>query len=254
MKLEEKLRLIRDHCLNAEPAALPFANAGDRWGLYREMVRTRLEGALASTYRRTRARIGEARFSELTSGFLDAQSIATRYFWRVPLLFYQDVLSGLDEAAERELAEYEMLRWTIRHEEAPHLEVPVALDFEKRPLFKAPFAIFRAAHSLREAEAGSGAPQEAAEAGASRPIKTYLLFRDGDERLKELRLNEGAARLIEELSRGELSLAEGVRALSAKEGFAIDQAYLEKLSALLATLVEEGFLLGSIASIKDVSS
>lgn len=240
MTLEERLRRIRDYCLDEEPAPLPFSEEDDRWALYREMVRARHEGALRSTYRRTAKLLGDARFGELVSAFLGSGGIKTRFFWRVPLLFYQDALSALAEPRERELAEYEMLRWSIRHEEAPRSSPPVELDFEKRPLFKAPFALLRTSHLQLDVDEDRGA-DEAPSLGP----RVFLFFRRADERLRQLRLSESAARIIEELSDGKKTLKDAIITLSQREGFAIDAPYLEKLSALLATLVEEGFLLGS---------
>ena len=238
--LEERLRRIRDYCLDEEPAPLPFSEEGDRWALYREMVRARHEGALRSTYRRSAQLLGDARFAALVLAFLGSGGIKTRYFWRVPLLFYQDALSALAEPSERELAEYEMLRWSIRHEEAPRSSPPVELDFEKRPLFKAPFALLRASDLPLQV----GEAREEHKAASPGP-RVFLFYRSADERLRQLRLSESAARIIDELSDGKKTLKDAIIALSQREGFAIDAPYLEKLSALLATLVEEGFLLGS---------
>lgn len=241
MTLEERLRLIRDYCLAAEPTPLSFAGENERWALYREMVRARHEGALASAYRLTRGQLGEASFAELARNFLEDPSIRTRYFWRIPISFFDETLSHLNDPVVREIAEYEMLRWKIRHEEAPPLPTAAPLDFDARPLFKRPFAIFRARHPRLEL----GNDEEAGEESKSAP-RPLLLFRNADEKLRELSLSENGARLIEQLSHGQSSLKESVLTLSEQEGFSIDAPYLEKLSTLLAALFEEGFLLGSI--------
>lgn len=234
MKLEEKLGRLTSYCLERDPAPLSFANDEERWALYRQMVRSRHLGAISATYKRTLKLLGQSAFETRVASFLDSKAITTRYFWKVPLAFYENSLRDLADPSARELAEYEMLRWKIRNEEAPRTLQPAALDFERRPLFRRPFALFFAEHRVDfEGEERVLDPSR------------ILLYRHAEERLKTLRLRERGARLLSALTSSTKSLKETIAELSTREGFAIDAPYLEWLSTFLATLIEEGFLLGS---------
>ena len=103
-----------------EPSADDLVALGspERFGVYRKMVRHRLDKVVRAALPRTLQALGEDETSALITAFFDEAPPRTRWFREVPEHFGAFALArfgGSSPAHLRELCEFELARWTVQH-------------------------------------------------------------------------------------------------------------------------------------------
>jgi hypothetical protein len=223
-----------------------------RWQAYRRMVRARFYQVVDHGFERLIGAIGADRFHRLVDRFLAEQPPRSPYLRDVPGEFLRFVENRRDVLGELAPYALDLMRYewaeldaAYSHEEVRPDEV-TELDME-RP------AVLSPAHRLLDLEYrvhtmgtdGSGAPT------APDPI-ALLLYRDRrTHEVETLELTPVAAMMLAAIEAREggafRPLVQVVRDAAERHGAAVDVAFVDALSALLADLTERGVLLGSRA-------
>jgi hypothetical protein len=209
----------------------------ERFRIYRNMVRHRLEKVVRAALPRTVHALGEDEATALITAFFDEAPPRTRWFREVPEHFGAFALSRFGASSVpylAELCEFELARWTVQHLESQPATSVVALDFALPPVTTPALRRLRVQHrvDLR----GLTPRAEAA---------NLAVYRRLDDKPATWVLNDIAAALLDAFVEGTGSLAERVQAVTRARDVAIDETFLERLSALLADFLERGVLLGS---------
>ncbi|MEZ4287393.1 MAG: DNA-binding domain-containing protein [Polyangiales bacterium] len=198
----------------------------ERWRLYRRLVRTRIRGLLVAAFPRTQKVVGDNVFVQWVDAYLHAGGPSTPYFYELATEFADRVL-GTDDALRNpewaaNLLRLERAQWFARH--APADEQPTAaFNFESAPLLSRSLTLLRLHYAVQNV------------ADTYAPAATRLcVYRDSEHRSAVWELNDMAADLIERWLTTDESVTESVRALTIDRGLGINEAYIEKLSALIA--------------------
>ena len=222
-----------------EPSDEDLAALGspERFRLYRNMVRHRLDKVVRAALPRTLRALGEDEASALITAFFDEAPPRTRWFREVPEHFGAFALTRFGDSGPahlRELCQFELARWTVQHLESEPDTTVVALDFTLPPVTTPALRRLRVQHrvDLR----GTEPRAEAA---------NLAVYRRLDDKPATWVLNDIAAALLDAFVDGQGSLAERVQAVTKARDVAIDEHFLERLSAMLADFLERGVLLGS---------
>ena len=222
-----------------EPSDADLQQLGspERFRMYRNMVRHRLDKVVRAALPRTLRALGEDEASALITAFFDEAPPRTRWFREVPEHFGAFALARFGETSPvhlRELCLFELARWTVQHLESEPAVNVVALDFNLPPVTTPALRRLRVQHrvDLRGTEPRPGPANLA-------------LSRRLDDKPATGRLNRIAPALLDAFVDGQGSLAERVQAVTPARDVAIDENFLERLSALLADFLERGVLLGS---------
>lgn len=209
----------------------------ERFRIYRNMVRHRLDKVVRAALPRTFRALGEDEASALITAFFDEAPPRTRWFREVPEHFGAFALGRFGEDSPpflRELCEFELARWTVQHLESEPDTHVVALDFNLPPVTTPALRRLRVQHRV-----DLRGPEPRVEA------KNLAVYRRLDDKPATWVLNDIAAALLDAFVDGQGSLAQRVQAVTKARDVAIDETFLERLSALLADFLERGVLLGS---------
>lgn len=237
-------RSLRRVCFapDADPADLARLGPG-RWTLYRELVRSRIVGALGEALPRTRDAAGAARFERWIARWLDESPPRTRYVRELMPQF----VAWRDGLAETDLPP--LFDDLLRYEVALHA-VGLAPDPTADELRAAPFEMHRPARfhpvlrrlDLRWPVHARHCERETAPAPAPCAV---LVYRDPRRfHAETLALSPVAARVLDAMREGGEVTAAVQRALSAEDLHA-SAAFVESFADLLADLMERGVLLGA---------
>jgi len=227
---------LADHGVSGEDADAIVA-APPRLALYRRLIRNNLVGVASQMMPRTRARLNalaSGAFDAAFDAFLATQGPRTHYLRDVPAEFLAwatprwtasaDIPAYATDLAMHELAEFQVAALPAAEARPPlgelALDRPLVLA-EAQRLMRYRFAV----HELPE-DVGDRSEPEA------RPV-SLLVYRDADDALGSMELSPIAARIFESLV-AKLPL-----------GQALTDALLADAATLLATLGEEGVLLGA---------
>lgn len=238
--LADHARAIHRVCFDSEPseADLEALGSRERWLVYRDLVRTRLIGVIDAALPRTKAAVGEDSFQRTIDEWLDAGGPKTRYFRHVPnelAEFSIPVWRDAPEPWTADLARYEIASWSVRH--APPNRTPEAeFTFESQPLVATAVQVVRLtypAHRAPTPETGY----------VPEPI-ILCLYRNENHRAVPQELNPLAADLLEAWQHERETVAESVQRVAAAHGTQIGPTFIEKLSTLVTTFIQQGVLLG----------
>jgi hypothetical protein len=249
-------RTLKELLLAKAPTPERWSELGretTRWQAYRRMVRSRFYQTIDHGFERMIGAVGVECFHALVDRFLDEDPPRSPYLRDLPGEFLRFVeahlvaLEGLPPYA-LDLMRYEWaeLDTAYDHEEVRPEDV-IALDMQKPAVLSPAHRLLKlefAVHSM--GTDGSGAPALCA------PV-SLLLYRDRHTHdVETLELTPVAATMLAALERRRADpppapLVEVVRQAAAAHGAAVDVAFVEALSALLADLTERGVLLGSRA-------
>jgi hypothetical protein len=238
--LADRALAIHRVCFDSEPSKADLTALGspERWLVYRELVRSRLGGVIEAALPRAKHAIGEDAFQRLVDEWLSAGGPTTRYYRHVPNELASFAIPTLEDAEApwaADLMRYEIASWSVRH--APPDPTPEAeLAFDRQPVVGSAVKLLRLDYPVHES------PTPAA---GYRAVPTALcLHRNEAHRAVPRVLNPLAADLLEAWQRGEETVAEAVERVAATHGTEIGPAFVEKLSALIASFIEQGILLG----------
>ena len=238
--LAETARAIQRVCFDAEPseADLELLGSRERWLVYRDLVRTRLVSVIDAALPRTRAALGSESFRRTIDEWLGTGGPSSRYFRHVPselAAFAIPIWRSTEEPWLADLAAYEIASWRVRH--APSDPAGDSdFTFDRRPVVGAGVAVLRLDHPVHEAPTP--------EAGYERSPVILCLYRNAQHRAVPQILNPLAADLLEAWQRSEETVAESVQRVAAAHEVQIAPAFIEKLSTLITSFIEQGVLLG----------
>ena len=223
---------------------LAVLGSAERWLLYRSMVRARFIKVVKAALPRTRTALGDEAWLTWIGEWLAESAPSTRYFREVPEGFAAYAVPRLRASSDlpawvADLAEYEVTTWRVKYVEAIP-EGLVEFHFDRAPATNPTLTLLRLAHPVHR----KPTPRE-----GFAPEETHLaVYRSADNESITWQVNPMAAALIEAWIPGDRPLSESVKAVAEARGTALGQAFLEKLSAMLADFLERGILLGSKGS------
>lgn len=226
---------------DVDDARLGQLGPPSRWRVYRNMVRRRLRNLIHAAMPRTLRHLGEATFDGHVDAYFEQSPPTERYFREIPERFAAFLRERQPETgAIRELIDYELSAWTVKYVDArlPSGVVVTDFAFDKPPVCTPALRFFRARYPVHDKRADLAEPRDV----------NLAVYRRADHKAGTWELNDIAAALLETWIPGDRSMTECVQVVTRARGTAIDQAFLEKLSALLADFLERGILLGSRAS------
>ncbi len=225
-----------------EPSASDLALLGEpeRFRMYRSMVRSRLEGMAQVAFARTREALGQAAFSACFSRFLEERSPASPLIREVIASFGEFALDAAALFASapghaRDMLRFEHAKWGLAYADVAQPEVGVdgvrELDFEGVPVLNPLLRCLRFSHRVHEPE--------------PRADLTFLLmYRPaGVDQVRWYPVEDWFSELLEASSAEPLVVT--VRRVCERAGLAIDQDFLERLSAAIALALERGVWVGS---------
>ena len=215
-----------------------------RLGVYRELVRNTLRGALRIAIPRTIARLGDV-FEEYFGRFTEAGRPTTRYLRAVigEFLDFCEPHWAQDPRVmpyAHELARHEALHIEVGSTEP--LEAPRELGelgIEARLLFTEASRLVHytyAVHRLRDDLDDRSDPDPT-------PVDLFV-YRSPAHEVRYLELSPAAAAILRRLLRGE-TLGASLRESAAELGVALDAPMIRGTAELLADLAERGALLGA---------
>ena len=227
--LADRAKAIQRVLFDPEPsqADLDLLGSGERWLVYRDLVRSRLVHVLGVALRRTREAVGDQAFRRVIDEWMNAGGSRTRYLRLVPdelAEFAIPVWQATDPSWVRDLARYEIARWEVRHA-PPEPDSSEPFAFDRRPLVRRTMKILRLDYPVH---------QTPTPASGYDPEPTLLcVYRDANHEPATRTLNALAADLLESWQRADETVTESIERIAAAHNTPISPAFVEKLSALI---------------------
>ena len=242
--LHEHFQRMQRVCFDSEPSEqdLDALGSKDIWLIYRSMVRNRLIDIIHTALPRTRDSVGEKSFDAHVHKWLSKGGSLTRYFRHVPSEFAAFALEesfGSTEAWVDDLLRYEIAGWEVKQGPSTD-EVPQEFSFKKRALMNPALRLLRLEYPVHE----KPTPTDGYNAEATQ----LCIYRDSEFEALTWTLNPIAADLLDAWKSGDRTTTQVVQEVTTRRGVAIDETFLEKLSALLADFLQKGIILGSKAT------
>lgn len=241
--LVDTAKAIQRVCFDFEPSEhdLELLGSRERWLIYRDLVRTRMTTVIEAALPRTKAAIGNDSFRRMIDEWLATGGSETPYYRQVPNELAAFAIPVWQDTAPpwlADLARYEITGWSVRH--APPDSTPDAeFTFDARPVLGAAVSVLRLDYPVHQTPTP--------DAGYDHDPVILCLYRDEEHRATLQTLNPLAADLLQAWQRAEETVAESVQRVAAAHDTAIGPAFIEKLSTLISTFVEQGILLGGHA-------
>ncbi|AKF10410.1 putative DNA-binding domain-containing protein [Sandaracinus amylolyticus] len=236
MTVADLQRAMQRVCFDAAPSREDLALVGsERALLYRELVRSRLRELVSKVLPKTEAALGRARTSALFDAFLAEAPPRSRFFREVIPELVAFALPRVEGHA-RDVLLLESTRWELAWRAGEVHGDVVELDLEKIPVAHPTLRVLALGHAVHR-------DVEPPPAGAF----FVCVHRRPDHVVETRTLDATSFALVRAWARGDRPAIDGVREVLAAEGRAPDQAFVEKMSALLTALLEAGALLGSRA-------
>jgi hypothetical protein len=238
--LADRAKAMQRVCFGAEPseADLELLGSRERWLVYRDLVRNRLNTVIGVALARTKSAIGEDAFGRAVDEWFDTGSPKTRYLRYVPselAEFAIPIWQRTEAPWVADLAGYEITAWDVRHAPANPTQTG-EFAFDRKPVVATAVKVLRLAYPVQNKPAPSTGYE---------PDPTILcVYRDKNHRPIPRRLNPLAADLLEGWQRADQTVAESVQQVAAAHGTQIGPDFIEKLSTLIADFIQRGILLG----------
>ena len=238
--LADHAKAMQRVCFGAEPseADLELLGSRERWLVYRDLVRNRLNQVIRVALSRTRDAIGEDTFARAVDEWFSAGSPKTRYLRHIPgelAEFAIPIWQRTEAPWVADLAGYEITAWDVRH--APADTAPSSeFAFDRRPVLATAVRVLRLAYPVQT--------KPTPDAGYEPDPTILCLYRDRDHRPIPRKLNPLAADLLEAWRDADQTVAESVQRVAAAHHTHIGPEFIEKLSTLIADFMQRGILLG----------
>ena len=227
-------------CFGAEPsdADLELLGSRERWLVYRDLVRNRLNHVIGVALARTKNAIGEDAFARAVDEWFSTGSPRTRYLRHIPAELAElaiPIWQRTEAPWVADLAGYEITAWDVRH--APVDPMPTSeFAFDRKPVVATAVRVLRLAYPVQHKPTPGGGYE---------PEATILcLYRAKNHRPIPRKLNPLAADLVEAWQRADQTVAESVQQVAAAHRTQIGPDFIEKLSTLIADFIQRGILLG----------
>ncbi|HEY8427899.1 MAG TPA: putative DNA-binding domain-containing protein [Sandaracinaceae bacterium] len=213
----------------------------ERWLMYRRMVRHRLFEMARAGLPRTAELLGKARFDAAVSRYLEDGGPRTRFIREVVHELVAHALPAWEADASLpahlgDLVRYEDAKWRVASAE---LDVPDAgeFDFERVPVVNPTVARVPLRYRVDKDPKSPAALDE---------THLALVYRKpGSPRVFTYVLNEIGGRLFEAWSSG-ASCADGARRVLECLGREPDARFIDGMAGVLADLIEQKVILGSV--------
>lgn len=250
MRLAEYQRAVMRVSFDLEPSASDLALLGDeqRFRMYREMIRGRLEDMAQIAFKLALAEVGEAAFRASFARFLAAGGVRSPYIREVVAafgVFAAEDRALLDAAPDtaRDLFLFEHAKWEVAYVPA---QVPRIgddglreLDFEGYPVLNPVLRVLSLSGALRERCEVPTAPLS----GDGRFVLLVYRPHQGND-VRWWGVSPFFARLLAHFQSGERTVADAVRGAADQERRAVDESLLEELATDLTLAVQRGVVLG----------
>jgi hypothetical protein len=241
-----------DALFASDPPDAAFAALGangERWKVYRRMVRSRFLASIEHGFERLRAVVGEDRFQAMVWQFLAESPPRSHYLRDVPGEFLQFFQKNRD----RLLGDFALPAYALDLARFEWAELETAYSFEETraarvgPLVMDAVPVLSPAHRLvdlaypvhRMGTAGHDDTMQAA------PFSLCLYRDPKTHEVATLELTPVTAAMLASMEKQTATLTEIVRNAAEAVRVSVDVAFVEALSTLLADLLERGVLLGS---------
>ena len=236
-------------CLDREPSSehLDLLHGEpDRWTMYRHMVRHRLISMIRSGLPLSSALLGEARFEDDVAAYLEERGPKSRYIREVVHELVEHAYPGWQADADLpphllDLVRYEAMKWRVGSLEERIPEGMTELDFERTPVFNATARTLYVEHRV-DKDAESPPRLDA-------PHLSVVYRRPGSARVCTYVLNPVGAMLYCAWRDGAeqgANCADGVRGVLASLNREADARFIDGMAGVLADLVEQQVVLGSL--------
>jgi hypothetical protein len=238
--LVDQARAMQRVCFGSKPseADLELLGSRERWLVYRDLVRTRLNIVIGVALARTKIAVGKDAFARAIDEWFSAGSPQTRYLRYVPselAEFAIPIWQRTEAPWVADLAGYEITAWEVRH--APPNPTPSdEFAFDRKPLLATALKVLRLAYPVQN--------KPTRDAGYEQEPTILCVYRDKNHKAVPMKLNPMAADLLEVWRAGDQTVAESVQQVAAAHNTEIGPAFIEKLSTLITDLIERGILLG----------
>jgi hypothetical protein len=238
--LVDRARAIQRVCFGAEPNEddLELLGSRERWLVYRDLVRNRLDNVIGVALARTKSAIGKDAFDRAVDEWFSTGSPKTRYLRYVPselAEFAIPIWQRTEAPWVADLAGYEITAWEVRH--APRNPTPSAeFAFDRKPVLATGVKVLRLAYPVQN--------KPTPNAGYEQDPTILCLYRDKNHKAIPLELNPLAADLLEAWQRADQTVADSVQQVAAAHNTQIGPDFIEKLSTLIANFIQRDILLG----------
>ena len=238
--LSDHAKAMQRVCFGSEPseADLELLGSRERWLIYRDLVRNRLNQVIGVALTRTKSTIGEDAFARSVDEWFSAGGPKTRYLRYVPSELVEFAIPAWQRSEApwvADLAGYEITAWEVRH--GPRNPESVGeFAFDRKPVLATAVKVLRLAYPVHERPT----PKTGYE-----PRSTILcLYRDGNHKAIPQILNPLAADLLDAWRTTDQTVAESVQSVAAAHNTDIGPSFVEKLSTLITDFIQKGILLG----------
>jgi hypothetical protein len=227
-------------CFGAEPsdADLELLGSRERWLVYRDLVRNRLNHVIRVALARTKHAIGEDAFARVVDEWFSIGSPKTRYLRHVPgelAEFAIPIWQRTEAPWVADLAGYEITAWDVRH--GPPNPTPThEFAFDRKPVLATAVKVLRLAYPVQN--------KPTSDAGYEPEPTILCLYRDKNHKPIPRKLNPLAADLLDTWRTTDQTVAESVQQVAAAHNTQIGPDFIEKLSTLIADFIQRGIILG----------
>ncbi len=242
--LLEVQRALTRVCFDREPRAEDLAalhGEAERWLMYRGMVRRRLLDMARSGLPQTAMLLGADAFEAAVSAYLAEHGPRTRFIREIVHELVEHALPCWSAAPALpahlpDLVRYEEAKWRVA---SMPVELPDAreLDFEAPPIWNPALAIIPLRYRVDKD------PRQPVE--VPQPHTALVYRRPGNPRIFTYVVNDIGGRLVAAWRTG-ASCADGVRAVLGELGREPDAEFIDGMAGVLADLVEQQVVLGSV--------
>jgi hypothetical protein len=238
--LVDHAKAMQRVCFGSEPseADLELLGSRERWLVYRDLVRNRLNVVIGVALTRTKNAIGKDAFSRAVDEWFSTGGPKTRYLRYVPselAEFAIPIWQRTEAPWVADLAGYEISSWEIRH--GPRNPTPSAeFAFDRKPVVATAVKVLRLGYPIQN--------KPMPEAGYELEPTILCLYRDKNHKAIPRKLNPLAADLLEAWQHTDQTVAESVQQIAAAHNTEIGPAFIEKLSTLITDFLDRRILLG----------
>jgi hypothetical protein len=238
--LADRAKAMQRVCFGSEPseADLELLGSRERWLIYRDLVRNRLNQVIGVALARTKNAIGNEAFTRIVDEWYGAGGPTTRYLRFVPselAEFAIPIWQRTEAPWIADLAGYEITTWEVRH--GPRDPEPShEFAFDRKPVLGTAVKVVRLAYPVHT--------KPTPDAGYEPEATLLCVYRDKNHKAIPRKLNPMAADLLDAWRAADRTVAESVQEVAAAHGTQIGPEFIDKLSTLIADFIQRGILLG----------
>jgi hypothetical protein len=238
--LADHAKAMQRVCFGSEPseADLELLGSPERWLVYRELVRNRLNQVIGVALARTKSAVGKDAFNGAVDEWFHTGGPTTRYLRYVPselAEFAIPIWQRTEAPWIADLAGYEISAWEVRH--GPPDPTPShEFAFDRRPVLATTVKILRLAYPVHD--------KPTPDAGYEPDPTILCLYRNKNHKTVPRKLNPLAADLLQAWRAADQTVAECVQKVAASHDTEIGPDFIEKLSTLIADFIQRGIIIG----------